>query len=125
MRSKAIYNNPAGIVVEKFMEWCHHLYHIATGGRKAKSHLTEEYIIGEEYSNKPFVKEFLNERARNIMLNRYKMEIRSTNEQLCSNKGTVAIGKARLKRNNTLVDEATLVIKRGEKDKIIYWQFNK
>ena len=125
MKSKAIYNNLAGIVVEKIMEWYHYLYHIATGGSVAKSHLTEEYIIAEKYSNKQFVRDFLNERAHNIMLNRYKMEIRSTNEQLSSKEGTIAIGKVRLRRKHTLIEEATLVIKRGEKNNIIYWEFNK
>ena len=37
---------------------------------------------------------------------------------------TTAIGKVRLMRNRTLIDEATLVIKNGEKN-LIYWKFNK
>ncbi len=95
----------------------------APPGRKV-SNLTEEYIIRERYAGEMFVKDFLSERTRNTMLNRYNIEVRTTAESLdedtCEEMTT--IGKVRLMRKKKIIDEATLITKKGEGD-IIYWKF--
>ena len=45
-------------------------------------------------------------------------------EKALSNGNTEVIGKARLLRKNTLIDEARLIIKKHEKN-LIYWEFDK
>lgn len=111
---------------EKIREWVIMLKErYAPPGRKA-SNLTEQYIIRERFAGEMFVKDFLSERTRNTMINRYNIEVRTTVENLeeAPAEGVVAIGKVRLMRKKELIDEATLIIKKGEGN-IIYWKFNK
>lgn len=95
----------------------------APPGRKV-SNLTEEYIIRERYAGEMFVKDFLSERTRNTMLNRYNIEVRTTAESIDEDtcEGMTTIGKVRLIRKKKIIDEATLITKKGEGD-IIYWKF--
>lgn len=111
---------------EKIREWVIMLKEkYAPPGRKV-SNLTEQYIIRECFAGEMFVKDFLSERTRNTMINRYNIEVRTTIEDLEEDpaEGVVAIGKVRLMRKKELIDEATLIIKKGE-GSIIYWKFNK
>jgi hypothetical protein len=129
MRSRVIVKCREWVVYyyEKIMEWLHSIkYHIIPRKRK-KNSLVEEYHIYEHYAGEPFTRDFLEERTRKAITNRYGIKINTT----CQDKengsdmdNTTAIGKVRLMRNRTLIDEATLVIKNGEKN-LIYWKFNK
>ena len=129
MRSRVIVKCREWVVYyyEKIMEWLHSIkYHIIPRKRK-KNSLVEEYHIYEHYAGEPFTRDFLEERTRKAITNRYGIKINTTyqdeeNESNMDN--TTAIGKVRLMRNRTLIDEATLVIKNGEKN-LIYWKFNK
>ena len=129
MRSRVIVKCREWVVYyyEKIMEWLHSIkYHIIPRKRK-KNSLVEEYHIYEHYAGEPFTRDFLEERTRKAITNRYGIKINTTcqdeeNESDMDN--TTAIGKVRLMRNRTLIDEATLVIKNGEKN-LIYWKFNK
>lgn len=129
MRSRVIVKCREWVVYyyEKIMEWLQSIkYHIIPRKRK-KNSLVEEYHIYEHYAGEPFTRDFLEERTRKAITNRYGIKINTTyqdeeNESNMNN--TTAIGKVRLMRNRTLIDEATLVIKNGEKN-LIYWKFNK
>ena len=129
MRSRVIVKCREWVVYyyEKIMEWLHSIkYHIIPRKRK-KNSLVEEYHIYERYAGEPFTRDFLEERTRKAITNRYGIKINTTcqdeeNESDMDN--TTEIGKVRLMRNRTLIDEATLVIKNGEKN-LIYWKFNK
>lgn len=129
MRSRVIVKCREWVVYyyEKIMEWLHSIkYHIIPRKRK-KNSLVEEYHIYEHYAGEPFTRDFLEERTRKAITNRYGIKINTTcqdeeNESNMDN--TTAIGKVRLMRDRTLIDEATLVIKNGEKN-LIYWKFNK
>ena len=129
MRSRVIVKCREWVVYyyEKIMEWLHSIkYHIIPRKRK-KNSLVEEYHIYEHYAGEQFTRDFLEERTRKAITNRYGIKINTTcqdeeNESNMDN--TTAIGKVRLMRNRTLIDEATLVIKNGEKN-LIYWKFNK
>lgn len=129
MRSRVIVKCREWVVYyyEKIMEWLQSIkYHIIPRKRK-KNSLVEEYHIYEHYAGEPFTRDFLEERTRKAITNRYGIKINTTyqdeeNESNMDN--TTAIGKVRLMRNRTLIDEATLVIKNGEKN-LIYWKFNK
>ena len=129
MRSRVIVKCREWVVYyyEKIMEWLQSIkYHIIPRKRK-KNSLVEEYHIYEHYAGEPFTRDFLEERTRKAITNRYGIKINTTcqDEENESNKdNTTAIGKVRLMRNRTLIDEATLVIKNGEKN-LIYWKFNK
>lgn len=129
MRSRVIVKCREWVVYyyEKIMEWLQSIkYHIIPRKRK-KNSLVEEYHIYKHYAGEPFTRDFLEERTRKAITNRYGIKINTTcrdeeNESNMDN--TTAIGKVRLMRNRTLIDEATLVIKNGEKN-LIYWKFNK
>lgn len=129
MRSRVIVKCREWVVYyyEKIMEWLHSIkYHIIPRKRK-KNSLVEEYYIYEHYAGEPFTRDFLEERTRKAITNRYGIKINTTcqdEENGSDMDNTTAIGKVRLMRNRTLIDEATLVIKNGEKN-LIYWKFNK
>lgn len=129
MRSRVIVKCREWVVYyyEKIMEWLQSIkYHIIPRKRK-KNSLVEEYHIYERYAGEPFTRDFLEERTRKAITNRYGIKINTTcqdEENGNDMDNTTAIGKVRLMRNRTLIDEATLVIKNGEKN-LIYWKFNK
>lgn len=129
MRSRVIVKCREWVVYyyEKIMEWLHSIkYHIIPRKRK-KNSLVEEYHIYERYAGEPFTRDFLEERTRKAITNRYGIKINTTcqdEENGSDMDNTTEIGKVRLMRNRTLIDEATLVIKNGEKN-LIYWKFNK
>ena len=129
MRSRVIVKcrERYGYYSEKLMEWLHSVCYGAIRARTKRNSLTEEYRIFESYAGKPFVRDFLEGRTHKAITNRYGIKINTTcqdEENGSDMDNTTAIGKVRLMRNRTLIDEATLVIKNGEKN-LIYWKFNK
>ena len=115
-----------GYYYERMMEWLHSIsYRVLESKTKGRS-LVEEYVIYEQYAGEEFVKDFLYERTLNSTTNRYCIKIKTapdgenTSE---SNGSTQVIGRARLLRKDTLIDEARLIIKSHEK-RLIYWEFD-
>lgn len=111
---------------EEFMEWLHSIKHSIIPNKRTRNNLSEEYHIYERYAGEPFMRDFLDERTRKAVTNRYSIRIGSgpCDEEKTQHKdGTITVGKVRLMRNRTLIDEATLVIK-NEENKLIYWKFN-
>ena len=109
------------------MEWVHSISYRVFAREATGRSLVEEYIIFEEYAREDFVKEFLKERTNNTTANNYCIRIMTApgeGEKALSNGSTEVIGKARLLRKNTLIDEARLIIKKHEKN-LIYWEFDK
>ena len=130
MRSRVIVKcrERFGYYYEKVMEWLHSISYRAFPTRTTKSNLTEEYLIYERYAGEPFVRDFLEERTHKAIINRYGIRINNTtvnkNEETLKKEGKEIIGKVRLLKNKTLIDEATLIIKDKE-NHLIYWIFNK
>jgi hypothetical protein len=127
MRSRVIgkWRSIIEVLAEKIRGWVNRLIEKSIPKKRHRSNLVEEYTIYENYVGEPFIREFMNERTRNAMLNRYSIEIKSG---CCGNSececGMEEIGKVRLMRKRTLIDEAVLVIKKEERN-IVYWQFKK
>lgn len=107
---------------EKCMEWFDYLRHDLIKRKTWVSNLIEYYCIYEEYIDKDFVKEFLNERKKILDNNRYKMEIKVLQER--GDKNT--IGKVELYCKKRFIHRATLKIKGDEErgDKLIFWSFD-
>lgn len=129
MRSRVIVKcrEILGYYYEKVMEWVHSISYRVFAREATGRSLVEEYIIFEEYAREDFVKEFLKERTNNTTANNYCIRIMTApgeGEKALSNGSTEVIGKARLLRKNTLIDEARLIIKKHEKN-LIYWEFDK
>ena len=124
MRSRVIVKcrEILGYYYEKVMEWVHSISCRIFAKEATGRSLIEEYIIYE-----PFIKEFLSERTRNTTANNYSIRIMTApcdGSSTRTNGTTQVIGKARLLRKDTLIDEARLVIKNREKN-LIYWEFDK
>ena len=129
MRSRVIVKcrEILGYYYERVMEWLHSISDMIFAKKATPRSLIEEYIIFEEYAREDFVKEFLKERTNNTTANNYCIRIMTApgeGEKALSNGSTEVIGKARLLRKNTLIDEARLIIKKHEKN-LIYWEFDK
>ena len=127
MRSRVIgkWRSLIEVLAEKIRGLVNKLIEKSIPQKRHRSNLVEEYIIYENYIGEPFIREFMNERIRNAMLNRYSIEIKSG----CNDNGECGsemeeIGKVRLMRKRTLIEEASLVIKSRERN-IIYWKFSK
>ncbi len=115
-----------GYYLERVMEWLHSISFRIVNRKTGERSLVEEYVIYEQYAGEEFVKDFLYERTLNSTTNRYCIRIKTAPDE--ENKGgsngrTEVIGKARLLRKETLIDEARLIIKSREK-KLIYWEFD-
>ena len=129
MRSRVIVKcrEILGYYYERVMEWLHSISYMIFTKKATRRSLIEEYIIFEEYAREDFVKEFLKERTSNTTTNNYCiriMTVPSNGEKAQFNGSTEVIGKARLLRKDTLIDEARLIIKNHEKN-LIYWEFDK
>ena len=129
MRSRVIVKcrEILGYYYEKVMEWVHSISYRVFAREATGRSLIEEYVIFEQYAREDFVKEFLKERTNNTTANNYCIRIMTApgeGEKALSNGSTEVIGKARLLRKNTLIDEARLIIKKHEKN-LIYWEFDK
>ena len=115
-----------GYYYEKIMEWFYSIRCRIVPTRREGSSLVEEYLIYEHYAGEQYVKDFITERTRNSIMNKYCIKIRSVcndNDITDMEKDTETIGKVRLMRKKTIIDEATLIIKKNERN-IIYWKFN-
>ena len=129
MRSRVIFKCREWIqyYYEKFMEWCHSITYNLIPIKAARNNLTEEYTIYECYAGEQFVRDFLKERTRNTIMNRYCIKIRTApNSDEILHKEEEAlqiIGKVKLLRKRVVIDEATLVIKKDSN--LIYWKFNR
>lgn len=127
MRSRVIgkWRNLIEVLAEKIKEWVNKLIEKSITPKHHRSNLVEEYTIYENFICEPYIKDFINERTRNAMLNRYCIEIKSDSNYKEENEsGMEEVGKVRLMRKKTLIDEASLIIKKDERN-IVYWKFNK
>ncbi|MBO5865153.1 MAG: hypothetical protein J6Q73_03785 [Bacteroidaceae bacterium] len=127
MRSRTIVKcrERFGYYYERVMEWLHSISYRAIPTSRARNSLIEEYNIYEEYADRLFVREFLEERTRKAIMNRYTIKIKTVHEEepqatIC---GTTTIGIVRLLRKKRLIDEATLIMK-SDTSNLIYWKFN-
>lgn len=109
------------LVAEKFLELVEYLSHIFKNRKEWKSNLTESYYIHSKHRGKPFVEDFLRERARILKTNRYKMETIELHDDCDEN----TIGRVVLYRKKKAVCEATLKTKESDTPdcKLIYWSF--
>lgn len=106
---------------EKFMEWIHTLQLWSRNGKEYKSNLVEVYKIKREHINEDFVKEFLKERQRAVAPKKYRIEIIVDDTSAEEN----VIGSVTLLRKKKIIEHATLVTKKNdrESEKLIYWRF--
>ena len=128
MRSRVIVKcrELLGYYYEKIMEWFYSIKYRIAPSRKESNNLVEEYLIYERYAGEEFVRDFINGRTRNSIMSKYCIKIRTVcgNEDVTDEEcETETIGKVRLMRKKTIIDEATLIIKKHEGN-IIYWKFN-
>ncbi|MBQ5896780.1 MAG: hypothetical protein IIW75_09485 [Bacteroidaceae bacterium] len=127
MRSRVIGKCKSLIEVlgEKIKEWLYKLIEKSIHKERHQSDLVEEYTIYENFIGEPFIREFINERTRNAMFNKYRIEIKTElNSGEKNNDDMEEIGKVKLKRKKTVIDEAVLIIKKRERS-IVYWEFSK
>lgn len=127
MRSRVIgkWRSLIEVLAEKIKEWLNKLIEKSIPEKRQRSNLVEKYTIYENFIGERFIIEFMNERTRNAILNKYGIEINtcsSNNEN--NDDDMVEIGKVKLMRKKTIIDEASLVIKTRERN-IVYWKFKK
>ena len=117
-----------GYFYESAMEWFYSIVEKITPHRTSGHNLTEEYTIHELYANKPFVRDFIEQRIQKAITGKYSIKIRcepqNKEKEERNVDNTTAIGSVKLMRKNKLIDRATLVIKNKENN-LIYWNFNK
>lgn len=127
MRSRVIVKcrEKFGYYYEKIMELLHPLCYRIIPATATRNNLTEEYAIYEQYAGEPFVRDFLEERTRKAMTNRYGIKIKTTVDNTDDEADdNTPIGKVRLLRKKCVIDQATLTIK-NDGNNLIYWNFNK
>ena len=107
---------------EKILEW---YYFLIRRNDNRRNCLAEEYHISEAYACNEDVKEFLGTRIRNSLRNRYRIVIATTGENFMEKAlpGETAIGIVRLCRREVIIDEATLIVKEGDRNGLVYWRF--
>ncbi|MBO7229849.1 MAG: hypothetical protein J6V20_00340 [Bacteroidaceae bacterium] len=123
MKSKVISNckHVYEILIEKIMEFTDYLKFKFKRQDEYRSNLVEVYNISKKYINEEYVQEFLKERQKCVGPNRYKIEIRTYDNEESEEK----IGEVVLSRKKKIIEKATLVIKRNipDSEKLIYWKF--
>jgi hypothetical protein len=109
---------------EKILEW---YYFLIRRNDNRRNCLAEEYHISEAYACNEDVKEFLGTRIRNSLRNRYRIVIVATADNFGDRAlpGETAIGIVRLCRREVIIDEATLIVKEGDRNGLVYWKFKK
>lgn len=109
------------VTQERLMEWLTHLWYKFRGSGAYKSKLVEVYKIKKRFMDEDFVKEFLKERKKAVAPGRYRIEI-VTDETPGDDE---TIGSVTLMRKKKVIDKATLVTKKydRESEKLIYWKF--
>ena len=123
MKSKVISNckHVYEILIEKIMEFTDYLKFKFKRQDEYRSNLVEVYNISKKYINEEYVQEFLKERQKCVGPNRYKIEVRTYDNEESEEK----IGEVVLSRKKKIIEKATLVIKRNipDSEKLIYWKF--
>lgn len=112
---------------EKIMEWLHTIKYRAIPVKRTMNNLIEEYIIQERYAGEQYVKDFLKERTNKALMNRYCIKIKTEQQKDINTQNKEnyeEIGKVMLLRKRSLIDEATLIIKKDNSN-LIYWKFKK
>ena len=110
-------------VAEKCLEWWEYLLSTVKRERNGwTSNLSEVYRIHSNRRGTPYVEEFLERRKRNMLPNRYKIEI----ENIDASADKERVGTVSLYRKKQLVSMATLRTKASdsEENKLIYWEFD-
>ena len=110
-----------GMLVEKIIELTDFLKFKLRRTNEYRSNLVEIYNISKEYIDKEYVQEFLKERQKCVGPNRYRIEIRTYDNE----NSEEVIGRVTLMRKSKIIDNATLVIKRNipDSEKLIYWKY--
>jgi hypothetical protein len=108
-------------IIEKCMEWAYFLYNSLRSQKRWTCNLSEHYYIYKEYIGKEYVKEFLDEREKISMRNRYKIKIEILSEKADAD----TVGKVILYRKKRAIQQATLKVRNNRNDGIIYWSFEK
>lgn len=108
-------------LIEKCMEFIDHIRYGLNRSREWTSNLIEYYCIHEEYIDKDFVQEFLNNRRKILDNNRYKMVVK----RLPPGEEKYVIGKVMLYRKKHFIHEARLKIRGDKNDEtpLIFWSF--
>ena len=116
-RCKHVYE----MLLEKILELTGYLKFRFRRTDEYRSNLVEIYNINKEYIDKEYVQEFLKERQTCVGPNRYRIEIRTYDNESSEE----VIGKVTLMRKSKTIDNATLVIKRNipDSEKLIYWKY--
>ncbi len=110
-------------LLEKCMEFIDNIRYGINRNREWTSNLIEYYCINEDYIDKQFVQEFLENRRKILNNNRYKMVVK----KLPKGEEENVIGKVMLYRKRHYIHEAKLKLK-GEKEErmpLIFWSFEK
>lgn len=96
---------------------------ICSGEERCGQATSPSYHIYKKHRGVAFVEDFLKERRRVLNINRYKMEIKTVDEDCDTN----TIGQVLLHRKNKLICQATLKTKESDSPdcKLIYWSFEK
>lgn len=123
MKSRVISNckHVYEMLLEKILELTDFLKFKLRRTNEYRSNLVEIYNISKEYIDKEYVQEFLKERQKCVGPNRYRIEIRTYDNE----NSEEVIGEVTLMRKSKIIDNATLVIKRNipDSEKLIYWKY--
>lgn len=127
MKNKALWKigRLIEIFCEKCLEWVEYFWHTFAHklNRKKGRNLLEEYSIKKEYIGKEYVKEFLEERKRNIEKNGYRMRLLYS----YSSDKEEEIGSVTLYCRGRHLDRAILTAgqETGNGKRLIYWNLNR
>lgn len=108
-------------LIEKCMEFIEYIKYGGNRSREWTSNLIEYYCIHEEYIDRDFVQEFLDNRKKILNNNRYKMVVK----RLPPSEEKNVIGKVMLYRKKHFIHEAKLKIRTEENKNmpLIFWSF--
>lgn len=127
MKNKALWKigRLIEIFCEKCLEWVEYFWYTFAHKLNLKKgrNLLEEYSIKKEYIGKEYVKEFLEERKRNIEKNGYRMRLLYS----YSSDKEEEIGSVTLRCRGKEIDRAILTAgqETGNGKRLIYWNFNR
>jgi hypothetical protein len=109
------------MTVEKIMEFVEFIKFEVGRSSEYQSNLVEIYKIKHNHLEKDFVQTFLKARQKNVVTDRYRIEIIADYTPGEEN----IIGEVLLMRKNKLIEKAQLITKSDvpESEKLIYWEF--
>lgn len=109
------------MTVEKIMEFVEFIKFEVGRSSEHQSNLVEIYKIKHNHLKKDFVQTFLKARQKNVVPDRYRIEIIADYTPGEEN----IIGEVLLMRKNKLIEKAQLITKSDvpESEKLIYWEF--